>query len=153
MLVVIAIIAVLVGIAIPVFTAELKRTRVAANKANISNARSVATVQYLADEEAGKFSKATSHAYYYYDTKTGAIDLNKTYYPNDYQSKYGTQAYQTALAGEVCSFIIVYVAPNEGEKGANIQTSPYYTDEGGDVPQWTKGGGGKPNYFGPEPGN
>jgi hypothetical protein len=102
---------------------------------------------------AGKFPNAISHAYYHYDTKTGALDLSKTESPSNYQSTYGKPAYDTALKGEVCSFIIVYVAPNAGEKGANIQTSPYYTDEGGDVPQKTKGGGGKDNYFGPEPGN
>jgi type IV pilus assembly protein PilA len=152
-LVVVAIIAVLVAIAIPVLSGELAKTRVAANKANIRNAKAAAAAQYYTDEAAGLFPNATSHAYYYYDTKTGARDLSKTESPSNYQSTYGKPAYDTALKGEVCSFIIVYVAPNAGEKGANIQTSPYYTDEGGDVPQKTKGGGGKDNYFGPEPGN
>lgn len=151
-LVVVAIIAVLVVIAIPVLSGELAKTRVAANKANIRSAKAAAAAQYYTDEAAGKFPNATSHAYYYYDTKTGALDLSKTTFPSNYQSSYGTQAYQTALEGEVCSFIIVYVAPNAGEKGATIQTSPYYID-GSDAPQKTKGGGGKDNYFGPEPGN
>lgn len=83
------------------------------------------------------------------------MDKEKTiYHPNDrsYQNSLGTDAYKAALKYEVCSFIIVYVAPNEGEKGAAIQTAPYYTEESGDLPMKTLGGGGKDNYFGPTPG-
>lgn len=155
LLIVIAIIGILVAISIPIFSASRKKAIVAVNKANIRAARAIADAQYYTDEAAGWFPVKTSHVYYYYDVNSGKIYFKKTEYhklDGRYQNSYGTTAYNTALNYEVCQFVIVYVAPNEGEKGAAIQTAPYYTKSGGDLPVKTIGGGRKDNYFGPTPG-
>lgn len=155
LLVVVAIIGALVAISIPIFVSQRQKAVVATNKANIRAARAAADAQYYTDEAAGKFPLDTSHAYYYYDISTGKIDLAKCeYHPTDksYTCSKGTDAYKVAYQYKVCSFIIVYVGPNEAEKGAAIQTAPYYTDESGNLPAKTTGGGGHDNYFGPTPG-
>ena len=152
LLVVVAIIGILVAVSIPIFTGQLRKAKVATNKANIRAARAAAIAQYYTDEAAGYYPKATSHTYYYYDVSSGKIDFSKTKYnQSNYASPLGTEAYKTAKDYKVCTFIIVYVAPNSGEKGATIQTAPYYTEESGDLPAWSKGSGGD-NYFGPTPG-
>lgn len=155
LLIVIAIIAVLVAVSIAIFADQTRKAVAATNKSNIRAARAEAMMQYFTDESSGKYKSDTSHVYYYYDVKSGKIDFNKTQYSRDnsYSSTYGTEAYNTAKNYKVCTFIIVYLAPNKGEKGAAIQTSPYYTKASGELPEKTKGGGGRDNYFGPSPGN
>lgn len=50
LLVVVAIIGVLVAISIPIFTAQLKKARLATNQANARAAYAMATAQYLAED-------------------------------------------------------------------------------------------------------
>lgn len=74
LLIVVAIIAVLVAISIPIFTAQLKKARFATNQANARSAMSAAITCFL--ETPDDVKKTTSadrdqHMYFRYDTKTG----------------------------------------------------------------------------------
>ncbi len=74
LLIVVAIIAVLVAISIPIFTSQLKKARLAANKANARAALSAAMAEFIdAPEEDKEATPAGSlqHMYFRYDTKTG----------------------------------------------------------------------------------
>ena len=94
LLIVVAIIAVLVAIAIPVFTAQLERAREATDMANIRNAYAEATVQALteADGEGSvtsvKKTQATSGWTYQTDTviggkyTTGTVGTGQTAMPD-----------------------------------------------------------------------
>ncbi|MEG2003287.1 MAG: prepilin-type N-terminal cleavage/methylation domain-containing protein [Clostridia bacterium] len=55
MLIVVAIIAVLVAIAIPVFSSSLDKAKKATDQANIRSAIALASVQYLEDQKAGTY--------------------------------------------------------------------------------------------------
>ena len=74
LLIVVAIIAVLVAISIPIFTAQLKKARFATNQANARSAMSAAITCFL--ETPDDVKKTTSddrnqHMYFRYDTKMG----------------------------------------------------------------------------------
>lgn len=75
LLIVVAIIAVLVAISIPIFTAQLKKARLAANKANARAALSAAMAEFIDAPEADKAATMgqynTQHMYFRYDTTTG----------------------------------------------------------------------------------
>lgn len=154
LLIVVAIIGVLVAVSIPVFAGQLRKAKVATNKANIRAARAAGIAQLYDDETAGKFTSSTAHAYYRYDIKSGTITQSDIHNDGKYPNSGGDTAYNTALKYEVCSYIVVYVAPYDGEKGATIQTAPYYTETSGDKPDCTINPNNKKyNYFGPTPGN
>jgi prepilin-type N-terminal cleavage/methylation domain-containing protein len=149
LLIVVAIIAVLVGVSIPVFSGQLRKASVATNKANIRSARAAAMAKMYDDISAGKF-KNTDHAYYHYDIKTGTISTNSTYYNGTYEKTEGKKMYDVAMEYIVCQYIMVYVAPSATGSEANIQTAPYYTEAGGDLPVFTYNQHQKPNYYGPD---
>ena len=70
----VAIIGVLVAISIPIFTAQLKKARLATNKANARSALSAAMAEFIdAPKEAKKetISDTSKHMYFRYDTATG----------------------------------------------------------------------------------
>ena len=74
LLIVVAIIAVVVAISIPIFTSQLKKARFAVNQANARSAMSAAITCFL--ETPDDVKKTTSadrdqHMYFRYDTKTG----------------------------------------------------------------------------------
>ena len=76
LLIVVAIIAVLVAISIPIFTAQLKKARLAANKANARAALSAAMAEFIDAPEDAKeattgASNSDEHMYFRYDTATG----------------------------------------------------------------------------------
>ena len=64
LLIVVAIIGVLVGISIPIFSAQLEKSREATDIANLRAAKAAITAKYLEDAELGTF---------YYDADAGAI--------------------------------------------------------------------------------
>jgi type IV pilus assembly protein PilA len=66
LLVVVAIIAVLVAISIPIFTSQLNKAKKATNQANLRAAKGAAVSQYLSDGNTGK-------ATYVYDIANGTI--------------------------------------------------------------------------------
>lgn len=67
LLIVVAIIAILVAISVPIFTAQLQKSRLATNKANARDAKSAAVTQYMAD----KADNLTGDITYSYDIKSG----------------------------------------------------------------------------------
>ena len=68
LLIVVAIIAILVAVSIPVFTSQLGKARESTDKANIRAAKAAATSKYLSDEETGTF---------YYNAETGKLEKTK----------------------------------------------------------------------------
>ena len=74
LLIVVAIIAVLVAISIPIFTAQLKKARLATNKANARSALSAAMAEFIDAPEDAKETTTTNrdqHMYFRYNTATG----------------------------------------------------------------------------------
>ena len=66
LLVVVAIIAVLVAISIPIFTSQLDKAKSSTDLANARAAKGAAVTKYLSDED-------TDGAVYYYDAKSGVV--------------------------------------------------------------------------------
>ena len=74
LLIVVAIIAVLVAISIPIFTAQLKKARLATNKANARSALSAAMAEFIDAPEGDKAKTPNgdpSHMYFRYDIAAG----------------------------------------------------------------------------------
>ncbi|MGN0362693.1 MAG: type IV pilin protein [Bilifractor sp.] len=74
LLIVVAIIGVLVAISIPIFTAQLKKARLATNKANARSALSAAMAEFIDAPEEHKAETPNGdpkHMYFRYDTATG----------------------------------------------------------------------------------
>ena len=71
LLVVVAIIAILVAISIPVFTAQLSKARKATNQANLRAAKAAAVAQYMTDE---MDENTTKTIIYNYDLSTGTVE-------------------------------------------------------------------------------
>ena len=67
LLIVVAIIGVLVGISIPIFSAQLRKSKVATNQANARAAKAAAVADLLDKAQ-------TEDAYYEYDVATGTIE-------------------------------------------------------------------------------
>ena len=67
LLIVVAIIGVLVGISIPIFSAQLRKSKVATNQANARAAKAAAVADFLDKAQ-------TEDAYYEYDVATGTIE-------------------------------------------------------------------------------
>lgn len=69
LLIVVAIIAILVAVSIPVFTSQLEKARETTDVANMRAAKAEAVTQYLTDGNAGT---------YYYDAVNGTLKSAKT---------------------------------------------------------------------------
>ena len=65
LLIVVAIIGVLVAVSIPIFTSQLRKSRLATNQANARAAKAYAVASYLDDSQAGVSSRT-----YNYDVRT-----------------------------------------------------------------------------------
>lgn len=74
LLIVVAIIAILVAISIPMVTGSLERARVATDQANERAARAAAVVEYLTD---GGIEGGT-YTMHYYDAENGVMKTDKT---------------------------------------------------------------------------
>lgn len=72
LLIVVAIIAILVAISVPVFTGKLEESRVATDKANMRAAKSAALTDYLSLQE------IDANKEYYYNADTGKLQKDKT---------------------------------------------------------------------------
>ena len=144
LLVVVAIIAILVAISIPVFTSQRQKAIIAANKANIRAARA-AVVATLYDDtsklDMTTVKNDTDISYFVYDVKSGTVEasvsgkgFNGATYTYDGKTQnfnaWGRYFSEQAKM-KVCDKIIVYVgnAKDMTERNsAMIQTAPYYTD-------------------------
>lgn len=69
LLIVVAIIAILVAVSIPVFTSQLDKARKSTDQANIRAAKAAATSKYLTDEDSGTF---------YYNAETGKLEKSSS---------------------------------------------------------------------------
>ena len=72
MLIVVAIVAILVAISIPVVNTSLEKARKATDAANERAAKMAATIQYLTED-----LKPTTATDYFYDAERGVLDTNK----------------------------------------------------------------------------
>lgn len=78
LLVVVAIVAILVAISVPIFTAQLGKARKATNEANLRAAKVAVVAEFLTDETR---TTSSGTAYYEYDLQTGEAEYvsgNKT---------------------------------------------------------------------------
>lgn len=84
LLIVVAIIAVLVAISVPIFTSQLDSAREATDKANMRAAKAAATTVML--------DNGTTSGTYYYDADNGVLveDANKSTIVNKTYGKYDT---------------------------------------------------------------
>lgn len=71
LLIVVAILAILVAVSIPIFTSKLHDSKDATDEANLRAAKGAAVVEYLSTD-------STSNATYYYDAVNGTIKAAKT---------------------------------------------------------------------------
>lgn len=69
LLVVVAILAILVAVSIPIFTSQISNAREATDLANIRAAKAAAASKYLGEETSGTF---------YYDAEAGELKADKT---------------------------------------------------------------------------
>lgn len=69
LLVVVAILAILVAVSIPIFTSQISKAREATDLANIRAAKAAAASKYLGEETSGTF---------YYDAEAGELKADKT---------------------------------------------------------------------------
>lgn len=108
LLVVVAIIAVLVAISIPIFTSQLEKSREATDVANMRAAKAAAVVQYLNSGEAF----GTKAAPYYYDADAGKIISTKPANgygkgtTKDANTKYSTYSSTTAYTDKVITVVV-----------------------------------------------
>ncbi len=72
LLIVVAIVAVLVSISIPLFNGKLKKTKLATNQANIRAAKAAAYAEYLTNPAC----KGVGNQNFLYDVKQGTISLD-----------------------------------------------------------------------------
>ena len=94
LLIVVAMIAVLVAISIPIFTSQLKKARLATNKANARAALSAAMAEFIDAPEKDKADTPhgnEKHMYFRYDTSTGRctylhVDTKSPGMNTDYKS-------------------------------------------------------------------
>lgn len=135
LLIVVAIIGILVAVSIPIFTAQLDKTRIAVNKANIRAAKAAASEQFYSDIASGSLG-GNAFGYYYYDTKTGKLNPEESIYGTDSDrgnkinqgNAKGKACRDSVKDGEVYEYIMVYVSEEDKQGGASIQTAPYYDD-------------------------
>ena len=117
MLIVVAIIAILVAIAFPIFNEKLEESRKATNVANIRTAISVATNQYLSDNKSGEGKYSYSIPYNkLFDADADKFAESENLAPNRSQ--------KTGLFGGTC----VLIDPDD--QGAPIKTYPYINENG-----------------------
>ena len=79
LLVVVAIIAILVAIAIPVFSSQLENARKSTDEANIRSAYSIAQTATLLQDTSGKILADTSKTYYFQKDGSFAATSDKAY--------------------------------------------------------------------------
>ncbi|MGI6057503.1 MAG: pilin [Bilifractor sp.] len=107
LLIVVAIIAVLVAISIPIFTAQLKKARLAANKANARAALSAAMAEFIdapEEDKATTIADKDQHMYFRYDIATGqctykGVSNTSPNKPNVYDSFANIGYYQAGGKG------------------------------------------------------
>lgn len=104
MLIVVAIIAILVAVSIPLVSSSLEKARIATDQANERAAKAAAMVQYLTDGKTGEVT-------YVYDAKTGSATVT-----NDITSYAGTKYGQ--CKDHKGGYVVVTITDGAGDAGA-----------------------------------
>ena len=144
LLIVVAIIAVLAGISIPIFTAQKKKAQIAVVRANARNARSAAYALFLTD---GFYKSSDTYGYYVYTVKNGTAELVASYkspgsdYPNlnnKFDNKYQNTSNGKESPDYNYPYIYVYIKSKSStseiqQNKADIQTCPYYDAKTQDI--------------------
>lgn len=128
LLIVAAIITVLAGISIPIFTAQKKKAQIAAVRYNIRAAKAAASAAYMTE---GFKNADDAHGYYVYNTKTGTAYL--------YSSGSSWVVFENIntfkginLPGKYdYTYIFVYVKQTDSKNendAPNLQSCPYYDE-------------------------
>lgn len=125
LLIVVAIIAVLVAISVPIFTGQRRKAIDAVNKANIRSAKAMALAAFYDDKTKYVSSlNGTKMAYFKYtDGRLEPIKDQASHQVNNSAKKVCAQAAQH----EQCDCIYVYVSLNDAKP---IQTAPYLDQNG-----------------------
>jgi len=121
LLVVVAIIAVLVAISIPIFTAQLEKSREATDIANMRAAKAAAVTQYLGDD--------TKTGTFYYDAENGKLVAAKTDVKTTYgkgtAANGGCQAYMGYTNATVAKDKVIKVTVSAAEATAGDITEEW----------------------------
>ena len=96
LLVVVAIIAVLVAIAIPVFSSQLEKSRQAVDLSNVRSAYALVQTSLMADEGPDGGERPQDNSFYYY-TKSGTFKQWRYSEPTDKSSAYVLKAKKVKL--------------------------------------------------------
>ena len=170
LLVVVAIVAILVAVGIPIFLAQRRKANIAVNQANIRSAKAAAEMELYMGKTYDVYwggSEFTT-AYFCYDVEDGKITKSIFGKPGIVNNEYkeGNEMAKdvikpkggkpTLKPDEKWKQIIVFVGNPEltsstGKSGAPLQTAPYYSDDfqiGMSKDRW-----GTINWFGPNPGS
>lgn len=128
LLIVIAIIAVLVAVSIPIFTGQMEKARLATNRANIRAAKAAAYVYYA---ENGFPKAGDTHAYYVYSVDSGKVSVYSSGSYGNYKIPdyaYDPSSHSSYLRNGVYQYIIVYIHENDeaSDSAYTIQTNPHY---------------------------
>ena len=131
LLIVVAIIGVLVAVSIPIFTNNLRKAKIATNKANIRAAKAAAIAEYYDPSFTTTVFQNKLHCQYYkYDVKTGTIENVTNLYTTHDQARVPARVqYNNAKNYKVCDYIYVYVGESDKTgtiSDINVETAPYY---------------------------
>ena len=116
LLVVVAIVAILVAISVPIFTAQLSKAQKATNQANMRAAKVAAVAQYMTSEKDGE------KVFYKYNLENGTVaESDKD--PSDATNGYTELSINDAAGDDKYTDIMVIVkaAPEDGNKDSCVQ--------------------------------
>ncbi len=116
LLVVVAIVAILVAISVPIFTAQLSKAQKATNQANMRAAKVAAVAQYMTSEKDGE------EVFYKYNLENGTVaESDKN--PSDATNGYTELSINDAAGDDKYTDIMVIVkaAPEDGNKDSRVQ--------------------------------
>ena len=116
LLVVVAIVAILVAISVPIFTAQLSKAQKATNQANMRAAKVAAVAQYMTSEKDGE------EVFYKYNLENGTVaESDKN--PSDATNGYTDLSINDAAGDDKYTDIMVIVkaAPEDGNKDSRVQ--------------------------------
>ena len=134
LLIVLAIIGVLVAVGLPIYSNNLKKAKIAVNKANIrvAKAKAAERINSLGFESVvvGNGLKAR---YFAYDVKNGILeDITGNQGGFSYYHDLGNVQKNKANKYEICDFIYIYAGESDksGKKtGLSIETAPFYVGD------------------------
>ena len=133
----VAIIGVLVAISIPIFTAQLKKARLATNKANARSALSAAMAEFIDTPEDAKvdtIKNTSKHMYFRYDTATGKctylrVDITSPNGIDDFTYKsFANIGYQPGVNGRGISDVSKWNMDTSSKLSDGTMSSTVLTD-------------------------